>query len=225
MQHRDFRNLCLLAVHCSWSASKLEIIAAGWAREKQSGQDPGFCMVSGAKSPWNPTEPHSLSRQQLQTQLLNCEANTSLKQIHTAHSPRGSAKQTIQKHARSLHRQHKHSSGFATRHNIILKPGPCLPAFQGVKSRKLGCQSKLKWQVKLNCSSASVFPQFMSGVDRSKGVQQKETPALRPATWMGHTSPRAPRSRKSVSFVGLSKPSASFYRVLSLIDWFNYLLT
>lgn len=151
MQQRDFRNSCLLTVHCSWSESKPEITAAGWARKKVEWPRSWLLRASGAKSPWNPTEPHSLSRQQLQTQLLSCEANTSLKQkIHTAHSPRRSVKETTQKHARSLHRQHKHSSGFATRHNIILKPEPsCLPRSQ---SRKPGCQSKLKWQVKLHCT-------------------------------------------------------------------------
>lgn len=78
MQQRDFRILRLLTVHCSWSASKPEITAAGWARKKRSGQNPGFSMVSRAKSPWNPTDSYSLSWQQLQTQLLSCEANASL---------------------------------------------------------------------------------------------------------------------------------------------------
>lgn len=171
MQQRDFRILCLLAVHCSWSASKPEITAAGWARKKQSSQNPGFCMVSRAKFPWNPTDSHSLSRQQLQTQLLSCEANTSL--IHTAHRPRGSLKQMIQKHARSLHRQHKHSSGCATRHNFKIRTFlPSKESSQGNLDVRESWNGRWSWTALL----LQYFPNLRVWTDVKQYSRRKRLP-------------------------------------------------
>lgn len=68
---------------------------------------------------------------------------------------------------------------------------------------------------------ASVFPQFTHAVDGSKSAQQKESPALRPTAWMGHTGPQTPNTRKP----GQSWASAWFCTVLSLLDQFSCLLT